>query len=86
MMQTIYKYPLKIDDEQEVMMPKGARMLSVQLQGGRPCLWALVDPNLENEARSLLIRGTGHDASGVGRYISTFQMDGGALLFHAFEG
>ena len=85
MIQTIYKYPLRIDDKQAVSMPKGAQILSVQMQHGRPCLWALVNPVLAVEERTVLIRGTGHDAPGVGRYISTFQMQGRALVFHAFE-
>jgi hypothetical protein len=66
-------------------MPEGAEILTVQMQNGEPCLWALVDAHLPTTNRKILIRGTGHDASGVGRYISTFQMKGGALVFHAFE-
>ncbi len=86
MTQTVYKYSLRIDDEQMVLLPEQARILAVQVQNGRPCLWALVDTALPAEPRKILIRGTGHDAAGVGRYISTFQMQGGALVFHAFEG
>lgn len=85
MTQTIYKYPFRIDDEVEIEMPVGATLLTVQIQHGQPCLWALVDPVKSEERRKILIRGTGHDAPGVGRYISTFQMQGGALVFHAFE-
>lgn len=83
MKQTVYKYPLIIDDEQIVSLPVGAQILTVQMQG-RPCLWALVDPDLPHEDRRILMRGTGHDAQGVGRYIATFQMRGGALVFHVF--
>jgi len=85
MTQTIYKYPLLILDEQEIEMPMGAGLMSVQMQNGQPCLWALVDPMNTSERRKVLIRGTGHPADGLGRYISTFQMKGGELVFHAFE-
>lgn len=86
MAQTIYKYRLEVEDEQRISMPSGAQILTVQMQDNWPHLWALVDPILASEERTILIRGTGHDAPGVGRYISTFQMQGGALVFHAFEG
>jgi hypothetical protein len=84
-MQKIYKYPLLIMDEQEVEMPMGAGIMSVQMQNGQPCLWALVDTGNTSERRKILIRGTGHAASSLGRYISTFQMKDGAMVFHAFE-
>lgn len=85
MTQTIFKYPLLILDEQQVEMPIGAGIMTVQMQNGQPCLWALVDTRNSPEIRKILIRGTGHPAVDVGRYISTFQMKGGELVFHAFE-
>jgi hypothetical protein len=85
MTKTIYKYPLLILNEQEIEMPMGAGLMAVQMQQGQPCLWALVDTLNTPEKRKVLIRGTGHPAEGVGRYISTFQMKGGELVFHAFE-
>jgi hypothetical protein len=84
-MQTIYKYPLLILDEQELEMPMGAGLMTVQMQRGQPCLWVLVDTRNTMEKRKVLIRGTGHPATDVGRYIATFQMKGGELVFHAFE-
>lgn len=85
MTHTIYKYPLLILDEQEIEMPMGARIMTVQMQNGQPCLWAHVHPGNTLEKRKILIRGTGHPANDVGCYISTFQMKGGELVFHAFE-
>lgn len=84
-MQTIYKYPLRIEDEQEIEMPSAAKFLSVQVQPGvGPCLWALVDTDNIPSKRMIQIRGTGHPANGVGEYIDTFQMHNGGLVFHAF--
>jgi len=85
MTQTVYKYPFQIADEVILGIPSDAQLLTVQMQNGQPCLWALVDPGNEIERRRLLVRGTGHDAEEIGRYISTFQMHGGALVFHVFE-
>ena len=48
MNKTIWKYKLKIDILQEIIMPIGARILSVQMQSNTPCLWVLVDPKEKN--------------------------------------
>jgi len=90
MNKTIYKYPLAVTDFQEVLLPVGAEILTVQTQGETACMWALVNPNeTQKEARNIEIFGTGHPIGydmGISRkYISTFQMHGGQLVFHAFE-
>lgn len=87
-MKRVYKYPLDIQDEVTVMMPKGARVLSVQVQNGRPCLWAAVDPNeMTLEERFFRIAGTGHTIQDdvVDGFIGTIQMYDGRLVFHVFE-
>lgn len=86
-MKTIYKYPLEITDNQCVKMPKDAQILTVQMQGKTPCLWAMVDTENEVVERFIEIYGTGNPITGQDsrRYISTFQVIGGALIFHAFE-
>lgn len=88
-MNTIYKYPLQIEDRQVVEMPKNARILSIQVQNGVPCIWAKVNPKSEKEKRVIYIVGTGHDLenfiSDFCNYCGTFQIRGGALVFHAFE-
>lgn len=85
-MATIYKYTLEIEDHQEIVMPSGAELLTAQMQNGVACLWALVDPVKVPEKRGIVIRGTGHEISGpLGKYIATFQLGGGRLIFHVFE-
>ena len=42
-MKAVYKYPLKIDDYQQVILPVGAETLCVKVQNGNVCLWALID-------------------------------------------
>lgn len=84
----VYKYPLDIHDEVVVMMPNGARVLSVQVQNGRPYIWAAVDPNeLTLEERWFRIAGTGHPIQDdvVDGFIGSIQMYDGKLVFHVFE-
>lgn len=89
MKNTIWKFTLEVSDMQKVIMPIGAEILAVQAQNEIPCLWALVDPDAEKEIRYIEIFGTGHPVNiGMGisrKYISTFQLQGGALVFHSFE-
>lgn len=71
-----------------VVMPTNARLLRVQMQGDlNPCLWALVDPSKPVEQRIFDIFGTGHDGISAThhKYVDTFQMEGGSLVFHVFE-
>ena len=85
-MQTIYKYPINRLDVEELELPQGATPLTLQLQGGQPCLWFLVDPDRPTEVRRFLIFGTGHAIGPeAGAYIGTFQLAHGTLVFHVFE-
>lgn len=85
---TIWKFEL--DTVGKVEMPIGAEPLTVQMQNDKPCLWAMVDPEAAKETRQFNIFGTGHKLP-VGnlltklKYIATFQMYGGTLVFHVFE-
>lgn len=54
-MRTVYKYPLLILDEQEVELPFGAHILTVDVQRGEPCLWALVESTEHKTPRKVLI-------------------------------
>ncbi len=86
-MKRVYKYFLEVNDEVSVYMPKGARVLSVQVQDGRPCIWAAVDPSERVEKRRFRIAGTGHPIEDdvVEGFIGTIQMYDGRLVFHVFE-
>lgn len=87
-MMTIYKYPLPVSDSIALPMPKGARVLTVQVQGGQPCVWAMVDVNAPTVTRTFVLRGTGHSAEGLASlapYVGTFQLHGGAFVGHLFD-
>ena len=87
MKETVYKYPLEIEDEQVVLLPTGARILTVQQQNNNIFLWALVNPTSPNaQAFTIRIHGTGHSISNSDEleYINTVQLYGGKLVFHVF--
>lgn len=84
----IYKFPLADKVEQVIEMPLMEKVLSVQLQGGAPCLWALVWPNeLAKSKLRVQMVGTGWVDVDVDpdKYINTIVFSGG-LVFHFFAG
>ena len=87
-MKIIYKYPLKVTDEQTLELPYGAQVLCCQVQDGEPQLWALVDSKATPlVGRTFRIYGTGHEVDHVGhlKYVGTFQQLEGRLVWHVFE-
>ncbi len=89
MEQKIFKYAIK-HDEFEIMMPRGAQILTVQTQKTKAYMWALVDPKAELARRVFRLAVTGHtidDDNGTAscRHIGTFQLYGGDIVFHLFE-
>ena len=86
-MKKIYKYPLEIQDEQNVLLPTGAKILTVQSILDKPYLYALVNPTAPNNmAVTIRTFGTGHPISDSDylEYIGTFQIYNGTLVFHVF--
>ena len=83
----VYKYELEITDEQIIRLPFASEILTIQMQGDKCCLWALVDPRNELDERTICIYGTGNPIQNEIRlkYISTFQIPQLGLVFHAFE-
>jgi hypothetical protein len=88
-MKTIYKYELKMKDFQHLLLPAEAEILTVQAQGNTPCIWAKVNTESPLEERCFEMFGTGINIpSGMGvsrKYINSFQLFGGSLVFHLFE-
>ena len=81
----IYKYHFKLGDTVEIEMPLASQILSVQIQNGMYCLWALIDQEITTVVkRKLAIRGTGNPIKGsLGRYIATIQ--NGLFVWHVFD-
>jgi len=86
MKKSIWKFNFPIRDEFQLQMPKGAEILSVQIQHEKPTLWAICDTESKNETRNFSIYGTGHPINPNGKkFIATFQMANGSLVWHLFE-
>ena len=86
-MKSIYKYKLEVIDKQKITLPLNSQILTVQTQGDDVCMWVLIDKGQGIEEMNVIeIIGTGHLMSHDKRkYINTFQLNDGALVFHVFE-
>ena len=87
-MQSVYKYTIPVEDYFSLDLPKGAKILTVQEQHGKPQLWALVKRGEPNETRNFRLAGTGHpikESPEMLNYIGTFQIAGGSFIGHIFE-
>lgn len=79
MSKIIYKYDLV----HTIEMPKGAQILSIQMQGNQPTLWALADLSAPMEDRRFEIVGTGWIVGEGFHHIATY-VDG-PFVWHVFE-
>lgn len=80
----VWKYNL--DEVTKIGVPSGYQILTVQLQQGIPCVWILVNTENPKEEVTIKIYGTGHTIEdNIGKYLGTFQVASGTLIFHAFE-
>jgi len=79
----IWEYWLSVASEQLIELPHGAKILSVDTQGGRPILWVLGDPRAELAPVKILSYATGEDIE-AGRYIGTYHVVGDMYIRHIF--
>lgn len=94
-MNVIYKYPIPVQDLAHVSMPKGAQILSANLDNdGKLCVWAMVNTDNPKHLRALRVAGTGNpiDMPHMWTFISTvtaypfmwhvfaFNYEGGEML------
>lgn len=84
---TVYKYPIPIDDDFALNLPKDARVLTVQTQKGEPFIWVLINPHATQTPRKFILAGIGHPIHrpDLLKYIGSFQLPQGSLVFHLFE-
>jgi len=79
----VWKFEFPLANEFVLQMPIGARPVTAVFQNGRPCMWAIVNPDESTEDRFFAIRGTGKGLSGKSSYLTTF-LDG-SFVWHLFE-
>ena len=78
---TVYKYALGRGD---VVMPRNARVLTVNAQNGEFYLWAEVDTEQETEIRHFDTYGTGWEIKNTNcRFVGTIFE--GAFVWHVYE-
>lgn len=84
----IYKYTLELTDKQVLSLPQGAKLLSVEEQGGKIVLYALVNPEEKIRAGfKIYVFETGHPLPEIiysFDFLGTVKLQDGALMFHVF--
>jgi len=82
----IWKFELKVVDEQKIEIPLPAKILSVQANCGKPCIWAVVDPDANWTTRTIYIHRTGQHLEDPNDkiFLGTFQLDDGQFVGHVF--
>jgi hypothetical protein len=88
-MKTIWKYKLELAKLQVVDMPRGAKILSLQVQDDSlACIWALVNDAAPKEAVGFLSVPTGEPVTDYVldnyTFLGTYQIARGDLVFHVF--
>ena len=80
-MKKIFKYVLTDDS---CLFPINAKPLCVQLQNGRPTVWAEVDPeDPDKRNKRFFIIGTGHEIPFLNlEYVGTFQQE--PFVWHVY--
>ncbi|GAA4845684.1 hypothetical protein GCM10023201_41330 [Actinomycetospora corticicola] len=87
---TVYRYRLRVQPTEDVAMPAGARVLSVQRRDhgdGAVDLWAEVDPEQPDATIRVQLVGTGWaeiPAQPPARYVGTVQLGDGFVILHAY--
>lgn len=84
-MNVIYKYPLAITAEQTLLLPIGAKVLSVQMQGSVPTVWTLQDASNTATTTEVLVAmvATGQEFDiDNWNYVDTLQ--DGSYVWHVF--
>lgn len=86
MQNVIWKYALRVTEDQTVTMPLNAMLVHAGIQGGILMVWASVDPKYAVGERKIRVRKTGHygevcDRDGVlWKHVGTVLHDG--LVWH----
>ena len=83
-MKTIYKYPFSIDDSFSIDIPETSKILRIALDPTNiPCVWVALDTSDKVVTKKFIIKGTGHNITKVGEYITSFNQ--GCFVWHVFH-
>lgn len=83
-MKTVWKFGLRITDQQEIEIPFPHRFLKARWEDrGGAQLWAEVDPDGPKVTRQIVIHGTGHPVEETSlEYLDTVFDDHLGLVWH----
>lgn len=83
MTKQVWKFPILRD--RQIEMPEGADIITLMVQDGTACIWAIVDTEAPKVKRTFLVVGTGHDIpeNCLGWYWGSWQS--GPFVWHLFE-
>ena len=82
---TIWKFELKKERTQLVKMPEKSEIMDIQMQNGKPVMWALVHPHTPEIEVKINMYGTGwitHQSTIKDEYLATCQ--DGDFVWHFF--
>lgn len=86
MLEIIYKYEIPLGDKPKLHLPKGGRVLSIQNQNDKICIWAIIDPSQKIiHEYELLIVGTGHQLPDLTQYTYLSSIQQGSFVWHLFH-
>jgi hypothetical protein len=81
----IWKYPLE-GAVNRIEMPKGARVIHVDIKRDSICLWAEVEPSLPKEEREFRVIYTGRPFNPYGlNYIASVMDPDRVNIYHVYE-
>ena len=84
----VCKYHVPIVDNFSLDLPRGAKILSVQEQNKKACLWVLIEKATPTVKRFFRLAGTGNyikESSDKLNFVGTFQLLDGNFVGHLFE-
>ena len=81
----VYKYNFQVSDKFTISMPKGAKILHIDLQHNQPTIWALGDQHRPIESHAFRVFCTGHDLpdNEALKFVATFLQS--PFVWHVFE-
>lgn len=84
-MSVIWKFEIPAQPSFVLVLREAASVLSIQMQRGKPMLWALVDTAQPERDVGFVVVPTGQEFNAAGlRFHGTFQPDL-SLVFHVFS-
>jgi hypothetical protein len=85
-MKTVWKYEIPIQDDFQLQLPGGYKILTMAMQNKCPHIWVLVDPRQPLEVVKFRLAGTGHPIEQENiLYIATAHCIDYGLVFHLFQ-